>query len=246
MAGRSRKYGKKSKRIGYKRTRGHKHMGGYKRTRKGQTKRMVKRRGKRTRRGGAWVNYKGKWISEEQIKKDQHELLLKVINEKGITKKEFDDILNKLYDIFDNTDDLEKLEKADNLLKDIEMNAEIYHSSGDIMPFINSLYSAAQFSGIDIEILKGSTPPGVYDIPFSSTSKSMGTYFVPEGEFPPEYGDVAPTPSTYHTAQYSRKPTNPSHARQIAQDKNYALAKSYEPEYMIMGNEEEEYENKDL
>jgi len=73
MAGRSRKYIKKSKRIGYKRTRGHKHMGGYKRTRKGQTKRMAKRQGKRTRRGGTrsnntkWVNENGEWVQKREI-----------------------------------------------------------------------------------------------------------------------------------------------------------------------------------
>jgi hypothetical protein len=147
MSGRSRKYGKKSKRIGHRRTR----KLGHKRTRKlGQTKRMVKRRGKRTRRsgkrtrrsGGGWVVHDKKWIREEEIPKEKPEPILNAIKIEGynINMAAYEEIVDTL------ADDIE----SGVFLSNLTTSAEIYHSTNNVMPFIEALKEASNYTGIPI------------------------------------------------------------------------------------------------
>ena len=196
MAGRTRKYGKKSKRIGYRRTRGHKHMGGYKRTRKGQTKRMVKRRGKRTRK------LKGGNDAIHKAKEMQQRRLLKAVNDEGyyIDTNAYVNIEEKLYNISSNIDDEKKANKAGKFLDELESTAENYHSSGKIIPFIEALSFAAKFTGDDIFIphYGESTPTPIYDDPFTSTASEMGTYV-----------DLGKSTSPYYHTASSKKFNDP-------------------------------------
>ena len=152
MAGRTRKYGKKSKRIGYKRTRGHKHMGGYKRTRKGQTKRMVKRRGKRTRKlkGGNdgddfWMNTKKEELKRDIDKTKKHLNYLErkkahanLFNDNIFLKNDADRkfFINELKEIIKNSRfyKVEDIKDAKELLGKFIKNKGLYGSSGELLP----------------------------------------------------------------------------------------------------------------